>query len=235
MKKTTSLVLLIIAGLVVIFIFWPIPSETPDALSLRRARLTVEIPAAFESKPASGLLSWLGIRGPARLARPDVGTAFTNITSTGFASSPYQTDSTPCRTASGALVRPGTVASNFLPLGTLLKIKVDGQELAGTFIVEDRMADHFRNRIDIWFAQTSQALDFGKRRVEITVVGYGKPGQSLVFSEDGEEVASAGAPTAWETVKLRARFIAEFLTTRGQNVNRFDVDCLKLQQAELDI
>lgn len=233
MKKIILLVVLIIILVAAALLWRPLPplsSETPSHLA--RASITVKLSPEFESKTTGGLFSFLGIRGPSRLVRPDVGTAFANITSTGFASSPYQTDATPCRTAAGNLVRPGTVASNFLPLGTLLAIKVDGKELPGTFIVEDRMADRFSNRIDIWFAQTSQALDFGKRRVEITVVGYGKPGQSLVADEATE---GAQEPAIWETVKLRARSIAEFLTTRGQNVNRFDVDCLALQQAELDV
>lgn len=218
------------------FFFWPLPDATPQNTShLARASLTVEFSPDLEKATSSqSLLSWLGIRRPAAISRPNVGTAFSNIVSTGFASSPYQTDASPCRTAAGNIVRPGTVASNFLPLGTLLKIKVDGQELPGTFIVEDRMADRFNSRIDIWFAQTSQALDFGKRHVEIKVIGYGKPGQSLVETKE-TEIASAESDSVWESVKLRARSIAGFLATRGTGVNRFDVDCLALQQSELGL
>ncbi len=240
MKKLFICILLLAAAAL---LWWPLPEPAPQAPShlptgqagLARASLTVNLPSDLKEAVAGrGFLSWLGIRSLSRLTRPEVGTAFANIVSTGFASSPYQTDASPCRTAAGNIVRPGTVASNFLPLGTLLKIKVDGEELPGTFIVEDRMADRFNSRLDIWFAQTSQALDFGKRHVEITVIGYGQPGQTLAeAAEEKEEIASASEPTIWETVKLRARSIAELITARGTGVNRFDVDCLELQKAEL--
>lgn len=238
MKKLLFFIILILGLIAAALLWWPLPAPNVKTTShLARASLTVNVPADLSQAASSrGFLSWLGIRSLSRLARPEVGTAFANIVSTGFASSPYQTDATPCRTAAGNIVRPGTVASNFLPLGTLLKIKVDGTELPGTFIVEDRMADRFNSRIDIWFAQTSQALDFGKRRVEITVIGYGQPGQTLApAAEEKEEIAATSEPTVWETVKLRARSLAELLTARGVGVNRFDVDCLDLQQAELDI
>lgn len=238
MKKVLLLIILILAGIAAALLWWPLPAPVPpNTPHLARASLTVDIPSDLSQAASSrSFLSWLGIRSLSRLARPEVGTAFANIVSTGFASSPYQTDATPCRTAAGNIVRPGTVASNFLPLGTLLRIKVDGKEVPGTFIVEDRMADRFNSRLDIWFAQTSQALDFGKRRVEITVIGYGQPGQTLApAAEEKEEIVSASETVIWETVKLRARSLAELITARGVGVNRFDVDCLELQQAELDL
>lgn len=238
MKKIilVTIFFILIAAIAAVF-WWPLraPSQ-PNLSPLVRTSLVVQLPPELSGKTSRpGFFSWLGIRGPSGLKRPEVGTALTNIISTGFASSPYQTDASPCRTAAGNIVRPGTVASNFLPLGTLLKLKVGGEELPGTFIVEDRMADRFNSRIDIWFAKSSQALDFGKRRVEITVVGYGQPGQSLADVKETQDLASAPVGTVWETVKLRARSIAEFLTTRGVDVNRFDVDCLQLQQAELGV
>ena len=198
--------------------------------------MVVEVPAELQqSSVPRRLFSWLGIRAPSR-ERPEVGTVLSNVTTTGFSSDEGQTDSSPCITASGKWVRAGTVASNFLPLGTLLKIReVGGREFPGIYIVEDRMAYRFSNRIDIWFAQTSQALDFGKRQIEIVVVGYGKPGQSLAQAGEEVEIAGTNGPGGWEAVKLRARSIAAFLTTRGQGVDRNVVDCLALQQAELEL
>lgn len=229
-------IILLIALVTAALLWWPLPPERESTQRLARASLTVNLtPDLLQPTTSRGLLSWLGIRGPSTLRRPEVGTTLANVASTGFASSPYQTDASPCRTAAGNIVRPGTVASNFLPLGTLLKITVDGRELPGTFIVEDRMADRFSNRIDIWFAQTSQALDFGKRHVEIMVIGYGKAGQPLAQVETAEEIAAVPERTILETIKLRARAIAEFLVTRGVGVNRFDVDCLALQEAALDL
>lgn len=234
MKKLFLFVIMILVLVAAALLWWPLPPERQDLSQLTRASITVKLSPDLSKPTTGGLLSFLGIRRPGVQSRPEIGTALINVVSTGFGPDPNQTDATPCITASGKWVRAGTVASNFLPLGTLLKIKVAGEELPGTFIVEDRMADRFNSRIDIWFAQTSQALDFGKRHVEITVIGYGKPGQSLAETED-PQIATAAPLNLWATVKLRARSIADFLATRGTGVNRFDVDCLALQAAELKI
>lgn len=234
-KLLLGIVALLILLPTAVLLWWPLPLSRQDLTPLTRASIIVSIPPELEQpKTTSGLLSWLGVRNVRRLARPEVGTTLNNITSTGYASSRYQTDLTPCVGATG-LVRAGTVASNFLPPGTLLHIIVDGVKIPGLFIVEDRMADRFSNRIDIWFAQTSQALNFGKRKVEIVIVGYGKPGQLLAEPEKKEDskLAQNSAPTLWETVKLRARSFAQFLATRGEGVNRHDENCLKLQEAEV--
>ena len=215
------------------FFALPLPPEPGEREPITRARILVDIPPNLPEE--ARLLSLLGIRLPGSQPRPVVGTVFSSVTSTGFASSPYQTDASPCRTAAGNYVRPGTVASNFLPLGTILEIKIDGRALPGVFIVEDRMAKRFDSRIDIWFAQTSQALDFGKRSIEITVVGHGKPGQTLTIEPPVAESPAAEEPPIWDDVRRRLAFIARLITTRGTDVNRFDVDCLRLQQEELDI
>ncbi|MEK7557288.1 MAG: hypothetical protein AAB538_04900, partial [Patescibacteria group bacterium] len=190
MKRLILSIVVITAALAVFALLrWPLPPERENLQNLTRASVTINLSGEFEPKTTGGILSWLGIRGPSAQRRPEVGTKFASVTTTGFASSPYQTDASPCRTASGEWVRPGTLAANFLPLGTLVKIFMDGVEIPGLFIVEDRTADKFGNRVDIWFAQTSQALDFGKRKVEIVVVGYGKPGQALAqVSEDEESI-----------------------------------------------
>lgn len=235
MKKLfLTLFLVVVIMALVAFFRIPVPAPGPVSPTLARASLSLEVAPEFQPKTAAGFLSLLGIRGPTRQTRPEVGTKFASVTSTGFASSPYQTDSSPCRTAAGTYPRPGTVASNFLPLGTLLEIFVDGSRVPGVFIVEDRMADRFSNRIDIWFANTSQALDFGKRRVEIVVVGYGQPGQALANAA-ADAPSDADDITAWEKFKIRAQALAEFLTTRGRDVDRFDVDCLELQRQELGV
>lgn len=235
--KKLLLLLLLVSLIVALIAFFrvPVPPSGPISPTLARASVAFKLSSEFEPKTTGGILSWLGVRGPSRQLRPEVGTKFASITSTGFASSPYQTDSSPCRTAAGTWPRPGTVASNFLPLGTLLAIIVDGVKVPGLFIVEDRMADRFNSRIDIWFASTSQALDFGKRRVEIIVIGYGKPGQSLAAVEEKETNTVLAVGGAWEGFKARARAVAEFLKTQGTGVNRFDVDCLDIQRQELGV
>ncbi len=89
-------------------------------------------------------------------------------TVTGYSSTEDQTDDTPFITASGARVADGIIATNFLPFNTRVKIpKLFGNKI---FIVKDRMAKRFSDRVDIWFADRSAALKFGKRTAEIVIL-----------------------------------------------------------------
>ena len=76
-------------------------------------------------------------------------------------------------TASGKCARPNhTVAINWLPIGT--EVTINGKH----YIVEDRGAksifgskkNHIK-RVDIYFASHREALQFGKRQVELTIGG----------------------------------------------------------------
>ncbi len=154
----------------------------------------------------------------AKTVRPKEGTKLV-VQASAYASSPLQTDSTPCLTAAGTSVRPGVVATNFLPLGTLLSINGD------VFIVEDRMNSRYAGKyLDIWYPSTSEALEFGRKNVEVEVIGYGKPGQQL------SREAKAGAPTVFKRANLRfvafTKTLSSYLTTKIKgDVNRHDVQC----------
>jgi 3D (Asp-Asp-Asp) domain-containing protein len=78
---------------------------------------------------------------------------------TAYSSEPWQTDSTPFITASNTHVRDGIVATNFLPIGTRVRIP----ELYGDkiFIVEDRMNRRYTYHMDIWMSETPDAINFG--------------------------------------------------------------------------
>ncbi len=171
--------------------------------------------------------SLLGIRTTFRI-RPTEGTKLI-VQSSAYAPSPYQTDATPCLTAAGTRVRSGVVATNFLPLGTILDI--NGEK----YIVEDRMNARYDGYyVDIWFPSTSSALEFGRRKVEIAIVGYGEPGQNVRLEKKGTAAVVEGAPTPerseeatlWENVKKQVSTMTTFLTARLQgDVNKYDVDC----------
>ena len=89
-------------------------------------------------------------------------------TITGYSSTEDQTDDSPFITASGAHVADGIIAANFLPFNTRVKIpKLFGNKV---FIVKDRMAKRFNDRVDIWFVDRTTALKFGKRTAEIVVL-----------------------------------------------------------------
>ena len=90
-----------------------------------------------------------------------------HIPITAYSSEPEQTDDTPFITASGAHVRDGIVAANFLPIGTKVRIP----ELYGDkeFVVEDRMNARYTHRMDIWMSETPEARKFGLKHATIEV------------------------------------------------------------------
>lgn len=90
------------------------------------------------------------------------------VSATGYSSTPDQTDSTPFITANGSHVHDGTLAANFLPFGT--KVRIPDYFGDKIFVVEDRMAQRFSTRIDIWYPDRATAMDWGLRTVKIQVV-----------------------------------------------------------------
>ena len=94
------------------------------------------------------------------------------VTLTAYNSEVAQCDGDPCTTASGFNVcKHGiedTVAANFLPLGTKIKIP----ELFGerVFVVRDRTSKKYSDRVDVWMIEKHDALQFGKRRAHIVVI-----------------------------------------------------------------
>lgn len=185
-----------------------------------------------ELPPQSGwqqLLALIGLR-KTQPYRPDVGTVFT-VQSSAYASSPYQTDATPCITAVGTRVRPGVVASNFLPIGTVLEINSE------RYIVEDRMNPRYDGYfVDIWFPSTSSALEFGRQQLSITVVGYEDPGAAIreevvddTQATSGDDVAQVlpDEPSLLDRVRLTFTNLAQLIGAKvSPDVNRYDVDCL---------
>ena len=71
------------------------------------------------------------------------------------------------RTASGEYVRQGIIAADprVLPIGT--RVYIEGM---GTFVVKDTGGAIKNNRIDIWMPSTANAIKFGRRTVQLTVL-----------------------------------------------------------------
>jgi len=90
------------------------------------------------------------------------------VSITAYSSTSDQTDDTPFITARGTYVRDGIIATNFLPFGTKIKIP----ELFGDkiFIVEDRMNSRYWQKIDVWFPERQDALDFGIKTAKIQII-----------------------------------------------------------------
>jgi 3D (Asp-Asp-Asp) domain-containing protein len=183
-------------------------------------RVEITDAVAEETPAADGWLSslrlWLS--GKSNIPRLPIGTTFT-IHSSAYASSPYQTDSTPCITAAGTRVRPGIVASNFLPMGTILEINDE------RYIVEDRMNPRYNGRfVDIWFPSTEEALEFGRKQMEATIVEYGTVGQELVVEEEVNPIK----PSVLKRASLRfVAFTRAIARAIPANVNQYDVNCFE--------
>ncbi|MEK7583149.1 MAG: hypothetical protein AAB483_01955 [Patescibacteria group bacterium] len=91
------------------------------------------------------------------------------VTSTGYNSEEAQTDSTPFIAADGSRVYWGMVAANFLPFGT--EIRIPDYYGDKVFVVHDRMARRFSDRVDVWFEHKPDAINWGRRTVRIEVLG----------------------------------------------------------------
>ncbi|NQV88901.1 MAG: 3D domain-containing protein [Parcubacteria group bacterium] len=93
------------------------------------------------------------------------------IPMTAYTSEVWQTDDTPCITASGLdLCERGVenvVAANFLPLGTRVRIP----ELFGdrVFYVEDRMNKRYQYKMDVWMLELEDAREFGVKYATVEV------------------------------------------------------------------
>lgn len=87
-------------------------------------------------------------------------------TVTGYANGDGYTPST--ITASGEPTHLGVIAANWLPLGTKVRLpQLFGNQV---FTVEDRMAERYNNRADIWFPSKEAALQFGVQRTTIEIL-----------------------------------------------------------------
>ena len=89
-----------------------------------------------------------------------------SVYASAYSSTEAQTDASPFITASGTTVHPGTVAANFLPIGTT--ILLNGKK----YTVEDRLNRRYDNEymIDVWMASLDEALQFGVRLVTFEIL-----------------------------------------------------------------
>ena len=94
------------------------------------------------------------------------------VSATAYSSTPDQTDGSPCTTANGYNVcknnQENVLAANFLPFGT--KVRMPDMYGDRVFVVQDRMARRFSDRIDVWMKTRDAAMQFGYRKVKIEVL-----------------------------------------------------------------
>jgi 3D (Asp-Asp-Asp) domain-containing protein len=123
-----------------------------------------ESPLTTESKPATFAV-----------LPENAGLSISRVTynlMTAYTSEVNQCDLSPCITATGFNVcKHGiedTIAANFLPFGTRVRIPDYFGETI--FVVRDRMNKRHNNRIDIWMQKRDLALKFGKKFGKIEII-----------------------------------------------------------------
>lgn len=209
-----------IAYLLLLCVFFLPYAHDAHALAVNHVELEMPEEVLPRTSWWNTLWQYAGIRSKVPVIRPKEGTVL-RVSSSAYASSPYQTDSTPCTTAAGTTVRPGVVATNFLPLGTI--VSIDGKK----YIVEDRMNSRYSGYyLDIWFASTKEALEFGRKKIDITIVRYDEPGASLEPSP--APVVVEEKKTLWDMVSSSVSELGELLFTKTySDPNAYDIDCSK--------
>lgn len=187
-------------------------------ISIPRYRITVQ------DKKSEGLLGTLSDAfkrlqmSAIGVITPNTGDKF-QVTAVAYSPTVDQNDASPCITASGTVVRKGVVATNFLPIGTRLKI---GNEF---YTVEDRMNAKYNGKkiIDIWHPTTKEALAFGKQNLEIEVLPKDYPPTPAP-----NPVPKKGV---WEKTKDGVRGIGQFFSNHlPVRSYQKEADCSKLQE-----
>ncbi|KKW36669.1 MAG: hypothetical protein UY81_C0018G0008 [Candidatus Giovannonibacteria bacterium GW2011_GWA2_53_7] len=150
-------------GLVISFSLWLlIVTSHPSMVNAQSPALhpygTVGAEVFVNTMRAYGNLPVAGEREPIRTVV---------VPATAYTSDPDETDDTPFITASGTTVRRGVIATNFLKIGTRVRIPdFYGDEV---FVVEDRMNARYDKRIDIWMEEKQEARQFGIRQVRLEI------------------------------------------------------------------
>lgn len=94
------------------------------------------------------------------------------LTITAYNAEAAQTDSTPFITASNSRVRPGIVAvsQDLFRKGWVFgrKVYIVGY---GVYTIEDLLARRKRNQLDIFMTSKTQALQFGRKRLRVFLLG----------------------------------------------------------------
>jgi 3D (Asp-Asp-Asp) domain-containing protein len=113
------------------------------------------------------------------------------VRSTGYNSLTSQTDRTPHVTATGARTRFGIIAVSrdllrTLPYGSRVRLEDMGSWSGGgrgkyntmlsdmVFVVEDTMHPRKSGTVDVWFPARRQAIQWGVRRLRVTVLQLGR-------------------------------------------------------------
>ena len=89
---------------------------------------------------------------------------YQEVTLTAYTASLEECGKTDGITASGAQVTQGrTIAADHLPFGTL--VEIDGN----IYTVEDRFGGDYTDKIDVYFENYEDAIEFGRQRKTVKI------------------------------------------------------------------
>jgi 3D (Asp-Asp-Asp) domain-containing protein len=224
-RKTVKRLSIPVSILIVMFFVTLSTFSLAQQINTPRYRLTIE-----DTQKQKG---WLGtisdIFQNLKLSsfgsiKPEVGQKLA-VTAVAYSPTVDQNDSSPCITASGTVVRRGVVATNFLPIGTRLKI---GEDI---YIVEDRMNAKYNGKkiIDIWHPTTKEAIAFGAKRLEIEILPKEDiPSPTPIPSQTSETIAEK-PKNLWEFTKLGFKNMGELFAKNVQTRTYApEADCSKV-------
>ena len=125
----------------------------------------VGIEAFPAHRSAGGLLNSRSSRIPDAVGPVVPGMAI-RVLATAYSSTVDQTDGNPFITASGTRVHRGTMAANFLPFGT--QVRIGNSE----YTVLDRMNSRYNGKyiVDLWFPSRGEAIQFGVQVIEMEII-----------------------------------------------------------------
>ena len=125
----------------------------------------VGIEAFPPHRTAGGVLNSRTSRIPDAIGQAVPGMAI-RVLATAYSSTEDQTDASPFITAAGTRVHRGTLAANFLPFGT--QVRIGNTE----YTVLDRMNSRYNGKyiVDLWFPTRAEAVSFGVQVIEIEIV-----------------------------------------------------------------
>jgi len=171
LKQAKKVVIILVVSLCFEFILFPMPALAAIEVELFEISQNQGIIADGASEINENITINVELNGKLPQSQDDVKFS-RHIVVTAYNSEPGQTDNSPCITANNFNVCDygveDTVAANFLPFGSKVKIP----ELFGerVFTVRDRMNRRFSNRVDVWMQEKPDAVNFGVKIAKIVVL-----------------------------------------------------------------
>lgn len=182
-QKQTVDILWDLTHIVPLAIFVFITTIPAEALAWSQELSTSQQPLTFILDPALSTVAIMGAESFPVSAVPGISTsrastirpvdrtqihegASIRVLAFAYSSAVSQTDADPFTTASGTPVHTGTIAANFLPFNTRVRIGTI------TYTVHDRMNDRYDDKyvVDVWQTSRDDALEWGARFVEMEIV-----------------------------------------------------------------